>query len=148
MNDRLPSLVYADQYVSRILSDTKTIAMVGASPKPARPSWQVMEFLQSVGYRVIPVNPGLAGSDILGEQVYGNLAEVPEPFQMVDIFRQSSEVAAIVDDVLALAPVRGIKTIWTQLNIRDDHAAGRATAAGLNVVMDRCPKIEYLRLFG
>lgn len=106
-----------------------------------------MQYLQSVGYRVIPVNPGQAGNTLLGERVYASLADIAEPFQMVDIFRQSSAVAAIVDATIMLAPEQGIRAIWMQLNVRDDAAAERATASGLNVVMNRCPVIEYGRLF-
>lgn len=137
---------YEDGYVADILKTVKTIAVVGASPNPSRPSHGVMGFLLSKGYRVIPVNPGQAGKTILGRAVYGRLADIPEPVDMVDVFRASDHVGAVVDEALALDPPP--KVIWTQLGVRDDGAAARAEAAGLRVVQDRCPAIEYPRLVG
>lgn len=137
---------YEDGYVADILKTVKTIAVVGASPNPSRPSHGVMGFLLSKGYRVIPVNPGQAGKTILGRAVYGRLADIPEPVDMVDVFRASDHVSAVVDEALALDPPP--KVIWTQLGVRDDGAAARAEAAGLRVVQDRCPAIEYPRLVG
>jgi predicted CoA-binding protein len=135
---------YADAYIAGILRDTRRIAMVGASPNWNRPSFFAMKYLQSKGYRVIPVNPAAAGQEILGETVFATLAEIPEPVDMVDIFRNSEAAAAIVDEAIAC----GARTVWMQLGVRNDDAAARAEAAGLRVVMNRCPKIEYGRLTG
>jgi predicted CoA-binding protein len=137
---------YDDEYIRGILSSVKTIAMVGASANEVRPSFFVMKYLLAKGYHVIPVNPGQAGKDILGQRVYARLADIPEPVDMVDVFRASDAVPAIVDEVLALNPLP--KFIWTQLTVRHDEAAARAEAAGIQVVMNRCPKIEYARLCG
>ena len=135
---------YTDDYIRSILSSVKVVAMVGASANEVRPSFFVLKYLLDRGYRVHPINPGLAGKEILGCRVYGSLAEVPEPIDMVDIFRNSEAAAAIVDEALAL-PVRP-KVIWMQLSVRNDEAAARAGSAGLQVVMNRCPKIELGRL--
>lgn len=140
----MAELHYDDSFIKNILSSTKTIALVGASANPERPSHEVMHFLQSRGYRVIPVNPGLAGQELLGETVRASLRDIPEPIDMVDIFRASDAVPPIVEDAIAIKA----KTVWMQLNVRHDEAAARAQAAGLAVVMDRCPKIETGRLFG
>jgi uncharacterized protein len=137
---------YPDDYIRGILSSVKTIAMIGASANEVRPSFFVMKYLLAKGYRVIPVNPGQAGKDILGQRVYARLAEIPEAIDMVDVFRGSEAVPAIVDEVLALKPLP--KVIWTQLTVRNDDAAHKAEAAGIQVVMNRCPKIEYARLCG
>ncbi|KXF77674.1 CoA-binding protein [Paramesorhizobium deserti] len=139
-------LIYPDEYLRDILRSVKTIAMVGASPKEIRPSFRVMAFLLARGYRVIPVNPGQAGKEIQGQGVYARLADIGEPIDMVDVFRASSALPALVDEVLALEPVP--KVLWTQLDVRDDEAAARAERAGIKVVMDRCPAIEYPRLIG
>ncbi len=135
---------YSNTFIREVLDSTKTVAMVGASPKWNRPSYFVMKYLQAKGYRVIPVNPGAAGQEILGETVYGDLKSIPEPVDMVDIFRNSEAAGAIADKAVEI----GAKTVWMQLNVRNDAAAERAEAAGLNVVMDRCPKIEFARLNG
>ncbi|MBZ0141770.1 MAG: CoA-binding protein [Pseudorhodoplanes sp.] len=135
---------YSDQYIRGILNTVKTIAMVGVSPKENRPSYFAFKYLLDRGYRVIPVNPGHAGKDILGQKVHATLADIPEPVDMVDIFRASQFAAAVVDEALALVPKPQV--IWMQLGIRDDVAAARAEAAGVKVVMNRCPKIEYGRL--
>ncbi|MBV8779558.1 MAG: CoA-binding protein [Alphaproteobacteria bacterium] len=132
---------YADDYLRDILTRARTIAMVGASPRPHRPSHGVMRFLQRHGYRTIPVNPFAAG-DILGERLYGSLGAIGEPVDMVDIFRRSDAAGGAVDAAIAI----GAKTIWMQLGVRDDAAAARAEAAGLTVVMNRCPAIEIPRL--
>jgi predicted CoA-binding protein len=139
---------YDDDYLRGILRRCRTIAMVGASPKWVRPSYFAMKYLQGKGYRVLPVNPAAAGQEILGEPVYASLADTPGPFQMVDIFRNSEAAGPIVDEAIALKDAKGIDTIWMQLGVINAEAAARAEAAGLNVVMDRCPKIEYGRLSG
>lgn len=139
-------LVYGDEAIRRILSKVKTVAMVGASPKEQRPSYFVMKYLISKGFRVIPVNPGQAGGTILGQACYADLAGIPEPVDMVDIFRGRDAVPAIVDEALALEPRP--RVIWMQLTVRHAEAAAKAEAAGLAVIMDRCPKIEYARLSG
>ncbi len=137
---------YTDGYIRSILASVRTIAMVGASPRWNRPSFFAMKSLQEKGYRVIPVNTRVAGGEILGERVYASLAEVPERIDMVDVFRSSEDAGPIVDEAIELAADKGITVIWMQLGVRDDAAAQRAEAAGLKVVMDRCPKIEYGRL--
>ncbi len=128
-----------DTEIAALLKGARTIALIGASANPARDSHDVMAFLQRKGHRVIPVNPGLAGQTLLGETVYATLADLPEKVDMVDVFRASEYVAGIVEDAIAA----GIPAVWTQLGVIDEAAAARAVAAGLNVVMNRCPKIEY-----
>ncbi|WP_174801188.1 CoA-binding protein [Martelella limonii] len=135
-----------DSTIVDVLKSVKRIALVGASPKPERPSYRVMGFLLSKGYDVVPVNPGLAGKSIHGQAVCGSLAEIDGPIDMVDIFRASSFVGGVVDEALALSPLP--RVIWMQLDIRDDEAAARAKEKGLTVIMDRCPAIEYPRLIG
>jgi len=135
---------YNDDYLRGILRGVRTIAMVGASEHWNRPSYFVMKYLQSKGYRVIPVNPRAGTPEILGEKVYPSLAEIPDAIDMVDIFRRSAEAAAIVDAAIA----KGAKVVWMQIGVRDDVAARTAEQAGLKVVMNRCPKIEYSRLCG
>src|SRR5579875_3550573 len=135
---------YSDSKLRRILSSVRTIALVGASSNWNRPSYFVMKYLQNKGYRVNPVNPGLAGKELLGEVVYASLRDIPGPVDMVDVFRASDQVGPIADDAIAI----GAKVLWMQLGIRNDEAAARAEAAGLEVVMDRCPKIEFGRLGG
>ena len=139
---------YEDKYILDVLKDAKSVAMVGASANWNRPSFFAMKYMQQKGFRVIPVNPGIAGKEILGETVVASLDEIQEPIDMVDIFRNSEAAGAIVDDVLPIASEKQIKVVWMQLGIRNDSAAARAEAAGLTVIMDRCPKIEYGRLFG
>lgn len=133
---------YSDAYLADILRTVKTIALVGASANPARASHGVMLYLQRKGYRVIPINPGLAGQELNGETVRAALADVPEKIDMVDIFRNSEAAGGVIDE--AIRAKAGV--VWLQLDVRDDQAAKRAEAAGLKVVMDRCPKIEYQRL--
>ena len=133
-----------DDLIREVLGEAKTIAVVGASPKPVRPSHGVMQFLLAAGYRVIPINPGHEGKEIAGQLVYARLADVPEPIDMVDVFRRSEALPALVDEVLALSPPP--KSLWTQLDIVNPEATDRAAAAGLKVVVDRCPSIEYPRL--
>jgi len=135
---------YPDNYIRGILNTVKTIAMVGFSPKDNRPSYFVFKYLLERGYRVIPINPGHAGKDVLGQKVYAKLADVPEPIDMVEIFRASEYALPIVQDALTLKPKPQV--IWMQLTIRNDEAAKLAEDAGLKVVMNRCPKIEYGRL--
>ncbi|WP_308422442.1 CoA-binding protein [Aliidongia dinghuensis] len=135
---------YSDDYLRGILRRTKTIAMVGASPNWNRPSYFVMKYLQAKGFRVIPVNPRAAGEEILGEPVVATLADVPVPVDMVDVFRASDAAPGIVEDAIKV----GAKTVWMQIGVRHDAAAARAEAAGLDVVMNHCPKIEYSRLCG
>jgi len=125
----------------RILAAVKVIALVGASANAFRPSHEVMAFLQARGYRVIPVNPGLAGQQLLGETVHASLRAIPEPVDMVDVFRQPAAVPGVVDDAIAI----GAKVVWMQLGVIHPAAAAKAEAAGLEVVMDRCPKIELAR---
>ncbi len=137
---------YPDAYIRGILDSVKTIAMVGVSPKWNRPSNFAMKYLQAKGYRVIPVNTRVAGSEILGERVYASLAEVPDRIDMVDIFRSSADAGPVVEEAVQVAKDKGITVVWMQLGVRDDAAAGKAEAAGLKVVMDRCPKIEFGRL--
>ena len=139
---------YDDSYISGILSDVKTIAMVGASSNISRPSFFAMKYLLGKGYVVHPINPGLAGKEILGKPVYASLADVPAPVDMVDIFRNSEAALELTRDAIALKGRLGIKVVWMQLSVRNDEAAALAEAAGLKVVMNRCPKIEYGRLSG
>jgi predicted CoA-binding protein len=135
---------YDDSYIRGILNTVKTIAMVGVSANTSRPSYFAFKYLLERRYRMIPVNPGLAGGELLGQRAYARLADIPEPVDMVDIFRASQYAGAIVEEALAMNPRP--KVIWMQLGVRDDAAAQRAEAAGLKVVMNRCPKIEYGRL--
>ncbi len=135
---------YSDAYLRGILERVRTIAMVGASPNWNRPSFFVMKYLQGKGYRIIPVNPRAAGEIILGEVTYADLADLPEAADMVDIFRNAEAAGPITDAAVTL----GAAVVWMQLTVRNDAAAARAETAGLHVVMDRCPKIEYARLFG
>lgn len=137
---------YSDSYIKGILGEVRTIALVGASNKADRPSYRVMKFMQDNGYRVIPINPGLAGQSILGETVYEGLAEVPVAYEMVDIFRNSDAAGPVTDEAVRVARDKGVKVVWMQLDVRNDEAAVRAENAGLKVVMNRCPKIELTRL--
>ncbi|MCJ2013873.1 CoA-binding protein [Methylobacterium sp. J-076] len=137
---------YADSAIRTILDGTRSIALVGASANPARPSWIVMKYLLDRGYAVTPVNPGLAGQDLLGRRVACSLREVEGPIDMVEVFRNAAAAGAVVDEALALDPLP--KVIWMQLGVRDDAAAARAEARGVTVIMNRCPKIEYGRLSG
>jgi uncharacterized protein len=135
---------YDDGYIRGILNTVKTIAMVGVSANASRPSFFVFKYLGERGYRVIPVNPGLAGQDLLGQRVYASLLDIPEPVDMVDVFRASQYVPGIVEQVLAMRPRP--RVLWMQVGVRNEEAARLAEANGLEVVMDRCPKIEYGRL--
>lgn len=140
----MEELYYPEWQIRRILRDTDTIAMVGASTNWNRPSYFAMKYLQTKGFRIIPVNPGAAGQELLGEMVYANLKDIPEPIEMVDIFQRSDRVPPIVDDAIEI----GAKIIWMQLTVRNDEAAKKAEDAGLTVIMDRCPKIEFGRFSG
>ena len=132
----------SDADLKHLLENTRTIALVGASPKPNRPSYGVMAYLQQSGYRVIPVNPVAAGTTILGETVYGTLAEIKEPIDMVDVFRRAEDTPPVAEEAVAA----GAKSLWLQLDIANDEAAEIATRGGLDVVMDRCTAIEIGRL--
>lgn len=137
-------LAYTDAFLRGVLERVRTIALVGASDDPVRAAYFVMKYMQSKGYRVIPVNPKLAGRTLLGETVYASLKDLPERVDMVDVFRNSAAAAGVTDE----ASAHGAAVVWMQLGVRNDEAAARAEAAGLTVVMDRCPKMEYQRLFG
>jgi predicted CoA-binding protein len=139
---------YSDDYIAAILSGARTFVFVGASANTSRPSYFAMKYLLAKGYAVIPVNPGSAGKEILGQRVYARLADLPAPVDIVDIFRGSDAALEIVREAVALKDKLGIKVIWMQLGVRNDEAAAEAEAAGLTVVMNRCPKIEYGRLSG
>mgnify|MGYP001205704769 CR=1 FL=1 len=139
---------YSDSKLRRILRDVKTFAMVGASSVWRRPSYYAMTYLQHKGFRIIPINPARAGETVLGEKVYGSLSDVPYQLDMVDIFRTSLEAYKITKDVIANKDKLGLKYLWMQLTVRNDMAAELAEKAGLEVVMDRCPKIEFGRLSG
>ena len=140
----MEALKYEDSYVKSILADVKTIAMVGASTNWNRPSYFAMKYLQTKGYRVIPVNPVVAGQELLGEAVWSSLDEIDEPIDMVDIFRNAKAAGPISDAAMEI----GAKVVWMQFGVINHEAAARAEAAGLRVVMDRCPKVEYARLNG
>jgi hypothetical protein len=135
---------YSDAYINDILARHRTIAMVGASANPSRPSYFAMKYLKEKGFRVIPINPGQAGKEILGEPVCASLSEIAEPVDIVDIFRSSDAALAVTRDAIEI----GAKVVWMQLGVRNDAAARLAEDAGLQVVMNRCPKIEYGRLSG
>ncbi|MFM9940396.1 MAG: CoA-binding protein [Hyphomicrobiaceae bacterium] len=139
---------YDDEHIAAILGQVKTVAIIGASANISRPSYFVIKYLISKGYTVHPVNPGMAGQEILGRKVYATLAEVPAPVDMVDIFRNSEAALEITREAIGLKDRLGIKVIWMQLTVRNDEAAREAEAAGLQVIMNRCPKIEYGRLSG
>lgn len=136
---------YSDAFLREILSETKVIAVIGLSADPSRPSHYVCKFLKERGYQMVGVNPGLAGKEIAGSPVYAHLADIPFPVDMIDIFRNSEAASGVVDEALALTPKP--KVIWMQLDVINDAAADKAEAQGLKVVMNRCPKIEYPRLF-
>lgn len=139
---------YADDYLKSLLTRTRVIAVVGVSSNPVRPSYFVARYLGLKGYRVIPVNPGLAGQDLFGERVYETLSDIPReiPVDMVDIFRRSDAVPQIVDEALAHLPA--LRTVWMQIGVENADAAAAAEARGIDVIQNRCPKIEYQRLFG
>jgi len=137
-------LYYPDWQIRRILRDVNTVAMVGASTNWNRPSYFAMKYMQDKGFRVIPVNPRAAGETLLGEEVVASLKDITVPIDMVDIFQRSERVPPVVDEAIEV----GAKVIWMQLTVRHDEAAKKAEDAGLTVIMDRCPKIEFARLSG
>ena len=137
---------YSDQLLKDVLKRTKTVAVVGVSMNPVRPSYYVARYLSLKGYTVIPINPGHAGEKLFGQTVRASLSEIDVPVDMVDIFRRSEAVPPIVDE--AMAHLEGLKTIWMQIGVEHAEAAAKAEAAGLTVIQNRCPKIEYQRLFG
>jgi predicted CoA-binding protein len=139
---------YEDGYIAGILQEAKTFAIVGASANTVRPSYFVLKYLLAKGYRVFPVNPGLAGSEILGQKVFPSIAALEAPVDVIDIFRNSAAALGIVREALEHKDRLGIEVIWMQLGVRNDEAARLAEDAGLKVAMDRCPKIEYGRLSG
>ena len=139
---------YSDDYIAGLLRENSAIAMVGASATTNRPSYFAMKYLLGKGYRIVPVNPGLAGQTILGQKVHGSLAEIAPPVHIVDIFRNSEAALEVTREALALKDRLGIRVIWMQLGVRNEQAAREAEAQGLEVVMNRCPKIEYGRLSG
>ena len=142
----MPFPNYPDALIARILRSVKTIAMVGASPTSSRPSYFAMKYLLDKGFKIIPVNPGQAGKEILGQKVYASLSEVPPPIDMVDIFRKSEAAGGITDEAIANKERLGATILWMQLGVINEEAAHRAEAAGFTVIMNRCPKIEYGRL--
>ena len=137
---------YPENYIRSILNEVRSVALVGASPNTVRPSYFVLKYLIDKGYEVFPVNPGQAGKQILGRPVYGSLKAIPEPLDMVDIFRGSDAVPGIAKEVLTLDPLP--KVVWMQLGVRHDEAAAALEQAGIRVVMNRCPKMEYGKLSG
>ena len=139
----MSTTTYSDATLRRILTGVRTIALVGASANPNRPSHRVMAFLKSKGFRVIPVNPGLAGQDLMGEAVRARVQDIAEAVDMVDVFRTPDQVPPVVADAIAKG---GVRVLWMQLGIRNEEAAAAAEAAGMEVVMDRCPAIEMPRL--
>lgn len=139
---------YSDDFIAGVLGRVRSFAFVGASANTNRPSYFAMKYLISKGYTIVPVNPGLAGQEILGQIVYATLADVPGPIDVVDVFRNSDAALEIVREAIANKDKHGASVIWMQLGVRNDEAAGLAEAAGFQVVMNRCPKIEYGRLSG
>lgn len=139
---------YDDEHIADVLGSVRSVALIGASAHMSRPSYFVMKYLGGKGYTLYPVNPGLAGQSILGHTVYARLADVPAPIDMVDIFRNSEAALDVTRDAIAQKDRLGLKVVWMQLSVRNDEAAAEAEAAGLTVIMNRCPKIEYGRLSG
>lgn len=142
---------YTDPHLRDILQRSKTIAMVGVSMKEIRPSYFVARYLHQKGYRIVPINPGQAGNTLFGREIYASLSDIPErvgPIHMVDIFRRSDQVTPIVEEAIATLGGRGLQTVWMQIGVINEEAATLAEGAGLDVIMNRCPKIEHQRLFG
>lgn len=138
--------MYSDTLLKDVLRRTHSIAVVGVSTNPVRPSYYVARYLSLKGYRVIPVNPGHAGKELFGETIRANLSDIDVPVDMIDIFRRPEAVPEIVDEALAVFPT--LQTIWMQIGVEHAEAAAKAEARGLTVIQNRCPKIEYQRLFG
>ena len=136
---------YSDSYLRSVLTRTRRVAVVGVSLNPVRPSFYVARYLALKGYDIVPVNPGHAGKDLFGHQVVASLADIDEPVDMIDIFRRSDHVPPIVDEAMRLFP--DLKTIWMQIGVWNEEAAQTARARDIDVIMNRCPKIEYQRLF-
>lgn len=139
---------YSDRYITDILAGARSFAMVGASANTNRPSYFAMKYLLGKGFAVHPINPRMAGDKLLGQTVYASLADVPGPVDIIDIFRNADAAGVIVKEIIALQKQLQAKVVWMQLSVRNDAAAAEAEAAGLKVVMNRCPKIEYGRLSG
>ncbi len=137
---------YSDEFLSKVLKRTKRVAVVGVSFNPVRPSYYVARYLSLKGYKVVPVNPGNVGEEVFGTKVIGSLADIEGEVDMIDIFRRSEHVTPIVEEALATFP--NLKTVWMQIGVINEEAAALAEAHGVDVIMDRCPKIEYKRLFG
>ncbi|CRL11423.1 CoA-binding protein [Phaeobacter italicus] len=137
---------YSDAQLKTVLEEVKTIAVVGVSTNPVRPSYFVARYLGLKGYRVLPINPGHAGKMLFGQTIHASLSDIREPVHMVDIFRRSEAVPAIVDEALEVCD--GLKAIWMQIGVEHAEAAAKAEAQGISVIQNRCPKIEYQRLFG
>ncbi|WP_431855268.1 CoA-binding protein [Azospirillum sp.] len=135
---------YTDEFLRGVLQDVRSVAIVGFSASPVKASYFVAKYLRDKGYTVYPVNPGIAGQEVLGLTVHASLKDLPHPPDMVDVFRNAQAAAGVTDEAITA----GAKVVWMQLGVRNDEAAARAEAAGLTVVMNRCPKIEYQRLFG
>ena len=147
----MTNTAYTDTFLKTLLTETKTIAMVGVSMKEIRPSYFVARYLNLKGYRVIPVNPGQAGKTLFGEEIRASLSDIPAdvgPIHMVDIFRRSDQVGPVVDEAISVLGDRGLNAIWMQIGVMNEEAATAAQDAGLKVVMNHCPKIEHQRLFG
>ena len=140
----MTKLTYSDTLITKVLREVKTIALVGASANEVRPSYFVLKYLISKGYRVFPVNPGLAGQELLGQKVYASVEDIEESIDMVEVFRGGEAAGGITDQAIKI----GAKVVWMQLGVINEAAAKRAEAAGLTVIMDRCPKMEYGRLNG
>lgn len=139
---------YSDTYIAGVLGDVKSIALVGASANTSRPSYFVLKYMLAKGYAVVPINPGLAGQEILGQRVVASLADLDQPIDMVDIFRSSDAALEVTREAIRLKDKLGLTAVWMQLTVFNQQAADEAEAAGLRVVMNRCPKIEYGRLSG
>jgi predicted CoA-binding protein len=144
----MSEITYDDDLIRKVLAETRTVAMAGASPNWVRPSNFVIKYLNGKGYQVHPINPGHAGKEIWGRMTYASLAEVPAPIDMLDVFRNAEAAGQLIDEAIALKDEKQLKYVWLQLGVINHDAAKRAEDAGLTVIMDRCPKIEYGRLFG
>lgn len=147
----MDTLTYSDAFLKKVLKETKTIAAVGVSKNTVRPSWFVSNYLNIRGFKIQPVNPGHAGDTLFGHTIVGSLSDIPPKvgdIEMVDIFRRSEHVLPIVEEAIEALGARGLKTIWMQIGVINHEAAELAEAAGLQVIMNKCPKMEYQRLMG